>query len=189
LKRVYIERKSALIAGTAILGAVVAVLDVSKVLKIPFPPMPILKFDVIGIPMFLAYLFFGLLSGIFTCLVAFITISFRDPFSGFMKFLAEVATIIGAYLILRARSQDALHKSKMFAIISSVVLRVVVMAVGNVLLLPVFLPKLFTTQAVVILLPSICLFNAIQGAISIAGGFLLYEAVIRRLPSLTETVK
>jgi len=187
LRRVYIERKSAFIAGTAILGAVVAVLDVGVRLKIPFPIFPILKFDVMGIPMVLAYLSFGLLSGIIACLVAFATISFRDSFSGFMKFLAEAATIIGAYIIVRVKSPHTSHKSKMLATFSSVILRVAVMAAANFLLLPMFTTT--TTQAVAALLPFICLFNALQGAISIAGGFLIYEAVIRRLPSLTETVK
>jgi len=37
---------------------------------------------------------------------------------------------------------------------------------------------------VITLLPAICLFNAIQGIISIAGGFLVYEAILLRLPSL-----
>jgi len=187
MSRLYTKRKSVFIAGTAILGAVVTVLDISKVLKTPFPLLPFLVFDVIGIPMVLAYSFFGLLSGVITCFVAFITISFRDPtgFKGLMKCAAELATIIGAFVVLRARDSSFLHKyKKIFAGISSVVLRVVVMAVVNVLLLPVFLSNFYTTETVIALLPAISLFNAIQGIISIAGAFLVYEAILLRLPSL-----
>jgi len=41
-----------------------------------------------------------------------------------------------------------------------------------------------TYTAVLVLVPLISIFNAIQDAVSIFGGFLLYEAVIRRLVSL-----
>jgi riboflavin transporter FmnP len=197
MSRLYTKRKSIFIAGTAILGATVAVLDwLSKIfsLKVPFPLLIYLKFDVIGIPAVMAYFLFGPLSGVIACLVAFLSISFRNPFSGFMKSLAELATIIGAFLILRARSPPVLHKyKKIFAGISSVALRVVIMAVVNVLLLPVFLSSFYTTETVIALLPVFCIFNAIQGVISITGGFLVCEAIMLRLPSLradrTETKK
>jgi len=197
MSRLYTKRKSIFIAGTAILGATVAVLDwLSKTfsLKVPFPLLIVLRFDVIGIPAAMAYFLFGPLSGVIACLVAFLSISFRNPFSGFMKSLAELATIIGAFLILRVRSPPVLHKyKKIFAGISSVALRVVIMAVVNVLLLPVFLSSFYTTETVIALLPVFCIFNAIQGVISIAGGFLVYEAIMLRLPSLradrTETKK
>jgi riboflavin transporter FmnP len=188
MSRLYTKRKSVFIAGTTLLGATVVVLDwLSKTfsLKVPFPILVNLKFDVIGIPAVMAYLLFGPLSGVVACLVAFLSISFRNPFSGFMKGLAELATVIGAFLILRVRSPPVLHKrKKIFAGISSVALRVVVMAVANVLLLPVFLSNFYTTETVIVLLPVLCFFNAIQGTISIAGGFLIYEAIMLRLPSL-----
>jgi riboflavin transporter FmnP len=188
MSRLYTERKSVFIAGTTLLGATVVVLDwLSKIfsLKVPFPLLIVLKFDVIGIPAVMAYLLFGPLSGVIACLVAFLSISFRNPFSGFMKGLAELATVIGAFLILRVKSPPVLHKrKKIFAGISSVALRVVMMAVANVLLLPVFLSNFYTTETVIALLPAFSLFNAIQGIISIAGGFLVYEAILLRLPSL-----
>jgi riboflavin transporter FmnP len=193
MSRLYTKRKSIFIAGTAILGATVAVLDwLSKIfsLKVPFPLLIPLKFDVIGIPAAMAYFLFGPLSGVIACLVAFLSISFRDPtgFKGFMKCIAELATIIGAFLILRVRSPPVLHKrKKIFAGISSVTLRVVVMAVANILLLPVFISSFYTTERVIALLPLFCIFNAIQGTVSITGGFLVYEAIMLRLPSLKAT--
>ena len=191
MSNLYIKRKSVLVAGTAILGALVAVLDwLFKVLllKIPFPIFPRLKFDFLGIPIVLAYLLFGLLAGVTVDFVALLTISFRDPtgFSGFMKFLAEFATVLGAFIVLKLGGYMSKHESrfKIFAISSGIVSRVVVMAIANFLLLPIFTP--LTPQVVILILPYICAFNAVQGVISVGGGFLVYEAVLRRLPSLKE---
>jgi len=189
LSQLYVKRKSVVLASIALLGAVVFVLDWTfKIagLKIPFPfpPLHILKFDFMGIPMLLAYFLFGLPAGIVTSLVAFLSISFRSSFSGFMKFLAEFATIVGVYIVLRARKPTS-DKLKILAMISGIIVRVALMDIVNVLLLPIFVPAFYPTHmAVVVLLPLFSLFNIIQGSISIFGGFLLYEAVIRRLPSL-----
>lgn len=189
MSKLYVKRRSVFWAGTAILGAVVFVLDwtfKTAGLKIPFPfpPLTSLKFDFMGIPMLLAYFLLGISAGTVTSLVAFLSISFRNPSSGFMKFLAEFATIVGVYIVLRAR-KSASNKLKILAAISSIVVRVAVMDIANVLLLPIFWPAFYSTHlAVIVLLPLISLFNVIQGSISVFGGFLLYEAVIRRLPSL-----
>jgi len=184
----YIKRKSVFIAGTALLGAVVAVLDWASriaMLKIPFiPPLTFLKFDALGIPMLLSYFLFGFFSGTVTSLVAWFSISFRDPFSGFMKFLAEFSTMIGVYLVLRTRSPKS-NSWKALSMLSGITVRVTVMAAANILLLPIFMSKFYSTySAVIVLIPLISLFNAIQGAVSVFGGLLLYEAVILRLPSL-----
>jgi riboflavin transporter FmnP len=180
----YIRRKSVFVAGTALLGAVVAVLDSVVRLKIPFPPLPYLKLDVLGVPMLLSSFLFGFFSGSITSLIAWLTIATRDWFSGFMKFAAEFSTIMGVYIVLRARSPiNAWWKT--LAMISGVLARVIVMAVANVALLPVFYASLYKTyDAVIVLIPLISLFNAIQGAVSVFGGFLVYEAVVLRLPSL-----
>lgn len=182
----YVKRKSVFIAGTALLGATVIVLDwTSKAipgLRTPFiPPLTFLKFDVLGIPMLLAYFMFGLPSGAMSSIVAWFSISFRDPFSGFMKFLAEFSTIMGVYVVLRIRRPSS-YWWKALSMISGVVVRVGVTAAANLLLLPIFT----TTRMEFVLawLHYFSLFNAIQGAISVFGGFLVYEAVASRLPAL-----
>lgn len=187
MSKLYVKRRSVFWAGTALLGAVVFVLDWTfKIagLKIPFPLLPFLKFDFMGIPMLLAFFLFGFPAGIITCLVAFLSISFRDPtlVSGFMKFLAEFATIVSVYVVLRGRIPSS-NKLKILAMISGVIVRVALMDTAVVSLLPIvgYYP---THMAVIVLLPLFSLFNIIQGCISVFGGFLLYEAVIRRLPSL-----
>jgi riboflavin transporter FmnP len=187
LRQLYGQRKSVVLAGTALLGAIVIVLDWTlKIagLKIQFPPLPFLKFDFVGVPVLLAYFLFGFPAGTITSLAAFLSISFRGPSSGFMRFLAEFATIIGVFIILRTE-RPANGRMKILAMISGIIVRVALMAVANLLLLPVFMPAFYATHmAVVVLLPLFSLFNAIQGFFSVFGGFLLYETVIQRLPSL-----
>jgi len=101
-----------------------------------------------------------------------------------MKFAAEFSTVIGVYVVLRARSPRNVWW-KALAMVSGVLVRVIVMAVANVMLLPVFMPAFYKTyDAVIVLIPLISLFNVIQGAVGVFGGFLLYEAVVLRLPSL-----
>ena len=193
MSHLYIKRKSVFIAGTALLGATVAVLDWAfKIAGLKdifrFPLLPFLKFDLMGIPMFLAYLLFGFLSGTIASLIAFLSISFRDPFSGFMKFLAEFATIAGVYIVLRTKKPSSM-KQKLLAMLSGIILRVVVMDIANVSLLPIFTPYFKTPMAVIIILHWFSLFNAIQGTVSVFGGFLLYEAVVMRLPFLKSNDK
>lgn len=184
MSMLYVRRKSVFIAGTALLGATVAVLDLGVRLKIPFVLLPYLKFDVLGIPMLLSSFLFGFFSGTITSLVAWLSISTRDSFSGFMKFAAEFSTVIGVYVVLRARNPSNV-RWKALAMISGVLVRVIVMAVGNIVLLPVFMPTFYKTyDAVIVLIPLISLFNAIQGSVSVFGGFLIYEGVVLRLPSL-----
>ncbi len=187
MSQLHFKRESVFIAGTALLGAMVAVADWTfKIsgLKIPFPLLPFLRFDLLGIPMLLSYFLFGFLSGFITSMVAWLSIAYRDPFSGFMKFLAEFSTIIGVYLVLRTRRPSS-HWVKSISMIVGILVRVVVMAVANILLLPIFMPGFYKTYtAVIVLIPLMSLFNAIQGILSVFGGFLLYEAVVLRLPSL-----
>lgn len=188
--QLYAKRKSVFIAGTALLGALVAVLDVTfkfAGLKIPFPLLAELKFDALGIPMLLAYFLFGFFSGAITSGIAFLSITLRSgqAFSAFMKFLAEFITIIGVFVVLRAKKQFMFEKKwKALSMFSGIALRVIIMDIANVLLLPIFTPFYSTPEAVILIVPFISLFNIIQGAISVFGGFLLYEAVILRLPSL-----
>lgn len=190
MSQLYVKRKSVFIAGTALLGAMVVVLDLTfkmAGLKIPFPLFTDLKFDALGIPMLLAYFLFGLLSGVIAAGIAFLSITLRSgqPFPAFMKFLAELVTIVGVFVVLRATRQSTLEKKwKVLSMISGILLRVIVLDVANVLFLPIFTPYYKTTGAVILIVPFISIFNVVQGAISVFGGFLLYEAIIRRLPSL-----
>jgi riboflavin transporter FmnP len=182
LSQLYFRRQSVFIAGTALLGALVFVLDWSfklAGLKIPFPLLTFLKFDLLGIPILVSYFLFGFYSGTTTSIIAMISIAFRDPFSGFMKFLAEFTTIVGVFVVLRGkRSPNNWWKTTAMGM--GILMRVTVMNIANVLLLPIFVSGQ-TFAAVIALLPLLSIFNGLQGAISIFGGFLLYEAIALRL--------
>ncbi len=190
MSQLLLQRKSVTIAGTALLGTLVFVLDWGfKVagLKIPFPFLTFLRFDLLGVLVLVSFFLFGIYSGFTTSVIAMISIAPRDPFSGFMKFLAEFATILGIYLVLRAK-RPANGWWKATAVGSGILSRIIVMNVANVLLLPVFMPTFYTTYtAVIVLLPLFSIFNAMQGAIGIFGGFLLYEAIMLRLRSKSDT--
>lgn len=186
MRQVFIKRRSVFIAGTALLGALVIVLDQTwkfiPGLKIPFVlPLAFLRFDVLGIPMLLWYFLFGFVSGGVTSLISWFSISFRDTFGGFMEFLAEFSTIIGVYLVLRF-GRPITRWWKALAMASGILVRVLVMAISNIMLLPIFTRT--TIEFVITWIHLILAFNIIQGAISVFGGFLVYEAIILRLPSL-----
>lgn len=187
----FVRRKSVFIAGTALLGAMVVVLDWGfriAGLKIPYPLMPELRFDMIGIPIILSMFLFGLASGIITCAIAFISIAFRGPPNAFLKFLAELATLLGVYVFIKIKGSNALNSSrtKIYATVAGIITRVPIMAVANILLLPLFFSARYTLDLVIFSSPAIAVFNVLQGTISAFGGFLLYEAVTRRLPSLKQ---
>ncbi|MCJ7770998.1 ECF transporter S component [Candidatus Bathyarchaeota archaeon] len=175
--------KTTWIATTAMLASVVAVLEFGRLPpRIPFPLMPILKFDIVGIPMIVAYNLLGLGSGILTSIVSFAIIATRDPFSGAMKTLAEAAYILGAWIIMRRPQLNLSWKRKSLAIISSVAVRTIVTTVANVLLLPIFMGRFYpTSEAVMIIIPLLAAFNIMQGAISVIGGLLIYEGIKKRI--------
>lgn len=132
----------------------------------------------------LSHFLFGFLSGSLTSIIAGLSIFLRNPFSAFKKFLAEFSTMIGVYLVLRSR-RPTNNQWKTLSMISGISVRVIVMAFANIILLPIFMPSIYQTHtAVIVLVPLLSVFNAVQGALSVLGGFLLYEGILLRLPSL-----
>jgi riboflavin transporter FmnP len=185
----YIRRKSVFVAGTALLSAITAILDWTfklANLKIPYPLLLDLKFDLLGIPIILALFLFGLASGTITCAIGAVSIAFRGPPNALLKFVAEFSTVLGVYIVLRVKGLNTLNiaRTKLLATASGITIRVFVMAVANILLLPLFFSLWYTVETVLFLSPVIAVFNILQGAVSALGGFAIYEAIIRRLPSM-----
>jgi len=174
---------SVTLAGTAILSALVVVFDYAlkfSGLKIPFPWLPFLKFDLTGIPIMLSLLLYGLPSGIITSVTAFIAIFARSSniVGSSMKFVAELSTALGAAVGLRLSRSRFRMKFLFFG----VALRCVVMAVVCSIVLP--LAYLIPSIIVIGWMPLLIVFNAVQGGISIVGGLLLYELLLRRFPQI-----
>ena len=170
------------VTGTAILSALVVVFDYALKfagIKIPFPIFPILKFDLDGIPIVLSLLLYGPYSAVTTCFVALIAILARsgDALSASMKALAEFATVLGMIPFYKINS----NRLRGLAVIPGMATRVVVMIVATLAAWPLLFKSL---NAVVAFLPFSALFNAVAAVISIAGGFLVYEALSKRAPAL-----
>ena len=180
------RKRTTFITLTATLGALVIVFDYSlkfSGLKIPFPFLPMLKFDFSGIPIVLALLLCGLTSGAATCIVAFLGIVARsgDLIGASMKAVAEFSTILGmAPFFTRGRGRVG----RILGTAVGVVLRALVMTGANLLILPSVYH--YPSAVVAALLLPIAGFNAVQGVISIVGGWILYEAIVWRIPSLAD---
>jgi len=168
------------ITGTAVLAALVVVFDYSlkfSGLKIPFPWLPMLKFDFTGVPIALSLLLYGLSAGATTSIVASIAIIARsgDVVGAVSKAIAEFSTVLGIAIGLRLPSRWRM----VLSIVVGVALRVVVMSATNLIVLPAYygMPH----NIVVGLMPMISVFNATQGTITVLLGFFLNEAYVRRV--------
>lgn len=171
------------IAGTSVLSALTVIFDLSfwaLKIKIPFPLLPTLKFDLDGIPIVLSWLIYGPYSATITSIIVFLTISFRSGavVSAFMKALAEFATVIG--LLILQKPAEASKTRKSAACFLGITIRCIIMGIANIIVFPAFYKK--PIEATLALLPFITVFNAIAGAISLTGGLLIYNALLKRLP-------
>jgi riboflavin transporter FmnP len=177
------------LAGTAVLAALVVVFDYTlkySNLKMPFPLAPELKFDFTGIPVVLSFLLFGLIPGIFTSAIASVAILSRSGviLGSSMKGLAEFSTVIGMAIGLKLFKQFKIFSSSLLGVIS----RVLIMVCVNFALIYAGVMSISVSYANVPLIYALLLgfFNTIQGIISIVGGYSIYEAIKRRVPSLIE---
>ncbi|MCX6648065.1 MAG: hypothetical protein NTV61_01570 [Candidatus Bathyarchaeota archaeon] len=178
------SRRSSRLTGTALLAALVIVFDYAlkfSGLKIPFPWMPMLKFDFTGIPIALSLFMYGLPSALTTSLVAFVGIVARsgDVLSAAMKFAAEFSTVLGLALGMKLAGRFTPRTQKGSGLAFGVVFRVATMSVANILVLPIYG---YPTEVAYGMLPLIAAFNVVGGAITILLGAFLYEAIRRRFP-------
>jgi riboflavin transporter FmnP len=178
------------LGGTVVLGALVVVFDFTmkySALKIRFPWLPFLKFDFTGIPIVLSFLLFGLTSGATTSAIALLAILGRsgDVVGSSMKGLAELSTILGMALGLALKSNPSkLRKPVSFVL--GISARSLVMICTNLILIFTGVMALYGDYAEIPVIVSLLVgaFNAVQGSLSILGGYFIYEAIIRRIPSL-----
>ena len=182
------KTSTTVIAQTAILGAFVVVFDYTMKFsgfKIIFPWLPYLKFDFDGIPIVLSFLLIGLKSGAATSVVAMLAILVRsgDVVSASMKALAEFSTVLGMFIGMTI-FKKSLKLSKPASFIIGCAARVIIMAIANLVILPLYASMTF--EAVLLTTPLTAVFNLIHGLLSIFGGYLIYEALKLRIPSLVK---
>ncbi len=177
------------LAGTATLAALVVVFDYTMKysgLKIAFPWLPFLKFDFTGIPIVLSLLLFGLIPATFTSIIASVAILARSGqvVSSSMKGFAEFSTILGMAVGLRLLKRFRMGSSFAFGITS----RALTMIFVDLVLIYAGIISLPASYSDVPFMTALLFgaFNAIQGVLSIIGGYSIYEAVKRRAPSLVK---
>lgn len=164
------NKNTAKLTATAILAALVVMLDYAG-LKIPFPWMPLLKFDITGVPIALVTLLFGVVSGALTSIIAFLSIVVRSGnyVGAYMKAIAEFSTVIGfgtiKYLPERFK--------RVVPIVIAIILRVLFMTVANMYVMPYV--YMIPWEATLSMLPMIGVFNALQGLITTGLGVIIYE--------------
>ena len=168
---------TAKLTGTAIMAALVIVFDYTikyAGLKIPFPWYSNLKFDFTGIPIALSLLMYGFPSATTTSLIAGIGIVMRSGnwVAASLKTVAEYSTIIGMTAGLRLGGRIS---SFLFGIVS----RIIFMVIANLIVLPNFYGA--PVSAAYALIPTIIVFNIIQGGITVGLGYFLFDSVKQRL--------
>ena len=180
------RNRTAKMMGTSILAALVLVFDYAlkySGLKMPFPWYPDLKFDFTGVPIALSLLMYGPDSALVTSCVAGLGILARSGnlLSATMKSLAELSTVVGLYLGLRATVSRVSGGAWLGAAsVAAVAFRVAAMTLVNLYVLPNIYGV--PMEATIGLLPLIAAFNVAQGAITVGLGVFLDRAVRRRLP-------
>jgi len=168
------------IAGTAVLASLAAACELLP-LDLPFPLFPKLTLDPTGIPLVLALLLYGPESGFTATIIASATIALPrlgkppNPYGAVFKGLAELATLLGAYLSLNLKWGSELALMLLLASLS----RIAVMSAANLLLLPLFYG--LDPAVVVKLLPVIAVFNLTQALVNVLVAYRVFRAVASRL--------
>jgi riboflavin transporter FmnP len=160
------------IAASSLLGALSALWEIipGPPFDVPFPPYPKATWDITGVPMMIALLFYGPLCAVYTCFIGCSIIFFRgNVYGGTLKLIAELATIIG-YALLRRNFLVDTAKATLS--------RVAVMTVANYYLLPIFYGKYGTTpEAAAALLAPLAIFNFTQALINIIPAYIIYQRI------------
>ena len=176
-------------AGTAALSSLAIVFDYAlkySNLKIPFLWLPYLKFDFTGIPIVISALLFGLIPGMFTSAVASAGILARsgDILGSTSKGLAEFSTIIGMLIGLRMFRRFRAVTSISIGLASRVLIMTIVnlaFVYTGLLLIPSSYKQAASTWVLIV-----GIFNLAEGAISAVGGYVVFEAIKTRAPSLVK---
>lgn len=158
------------LALASILGALAAASEVIKgpPFDVPFPLMPpgTVSWDLTGMPMMVSLLFTGPIGALYTCVIGCSIIFFRGNVpGGLLKLIAELATILAF---------AAIRKGIVIKSIGAVTSRVIVMALANFYLLPLFYAWASEAYVVSILFP-IGIFNVTQALVNIIPAYLIYN--------------
>jgi len=199
------HRLSLLISATSIFGALASILAILP-LSIPYPLIPYLKFDLAEIPVMIALLCFGPISGVGSALIYWAILLWRGEFSPIgpsMKFLAVFSMLLGLWIgakIFRG-SKFKLHLSFLLGAL----FRILSMTVMNYLMAYLLFPDFMSLAArtislalginfsgeiscLIMVLAFTAIFNLIHSILSMAPSILIVKHISsRRLPHLKRT--
>ncbi|MEM0287047.1 MAG: hypothetical protein QXG05_02595 [Nitrososphaerota archaeon] len=143
-------RRTELVAGGAIFGAMSSILTLANI-AIPFPPLPYLTFDFGQIPVVIATLLYGPLAGTISVVEYFgileLVGSFR-PVGPILRLLATGSIVLAIYVAGRVYSRLASEpKLKRFTLISlglSSLFTIPIMTIANIVVLLILFPFFLT---------------------------------------------
>ncbi|MEM0358339.1 MAG: hypothetical protein QXL77_08240 [Candidatus Bathyarchaeia archaeon] len=195
--------KSVVAAYVIVFSALALALTFSKA-EIPYPLMPYLKFDFAEIPVMLALMLGGLISGLTTEIIHWIGLSIARGWvlGPLMKFLAVVPMVFGFWLGIRIYKRKWTVRSVAMAFLLGIIVRVMVCAITNTIVLLFIAPEYIkfsgyalkavginVTSTTDILLWTLALngiFNALHVILSSIIAMLIFRAAATRLPSIVK---
>ncbi|MEM1586788.1 MAG: hypothetical protein QXX99_07025 [Candidatus Bathyarchaeia archaeon] len=192
--------KSVKVAYVIVFSALAIVLTFSRA-EIPYPLLPYLKFDFAEIPVMLALLLGGLVPGLATEVIHWIGLSIARSWvlGPLMKFLAVVPMVLGFWLGMRVHGRKWTAISIATAFLLGIIIRVIVCAVTNIIVILIVAPEYLkfsavflkaiginassTTDALLWTLALNGVFNAIHVVLSSVIAIVLFRAAAK-LPTI-----
>lgn len=175
------NRKAVIVAGASLFSALVTIVEYLSLaipgLRIPFPWLPQLnlKFDMAEIPVVLSFFVYDFPVGLLTSAIVPLTIIARgttNPIGAFLKGVAVLSTILGLAPLWK--------RSKFLSGALGTISRVILMSIVNLITLQALYG--YSLETTLFFLPLIALFNAIHSILTIGGAYVIYEALLSRLP-------
>ena len=159
-------------------------------ISIPAPFFPVLSYNLFELPLVIAILLLGPKLGVAVGMIASLfLLAFHPSYTGVWGILAWLSTIIGVYFgykfVTRNASQGkapSAKKTVLFVTAGAIVLRTLVMAMQNYLVLRYPIIGLNLPETVILaILPLIALFNATQILVCVPLGYFLTRTISTRL--------
>lgn len=197
--------RSVTVAYVVVFSALAISLTFSRA-EIPFPLLPYLKFDFTEIPVMLALLLGGLAPGLATAAIHWIGLSIARGWvlGPLMKFLAVAPMVVGFWLGIRIWRGKSLQKSIALAFPLGAIVRVIVCAITNTVVLLFVAPEFLKFSAgclkaiglnasseVDVLLWTLAfnaIFNVLHVILSAAIAVVIFIAAIKRIPGIAGKV-
>jgi len=179
------HRLSLLISAASIFGALASILAILP-LSIPYPPITYLKFDLAEIPVMIALLCFGPISGMGSALIYWGILLWRGEFSPIgpsMKFLAVFSMLMGLWIGAKIFRGSRLTLCLSF--ILGVFLRILSMSAMNYLIAYLLFPGFMESAARNI---SLVLGINVSGELSCLIVVLIFTAIFNLIHSILSIV-